>query len=302
MKTVSIIIPTIGRSYFKYAYISALNQNVNDMEIIVCDYGKNDFPEYLIKKFPDKRVKYYKFEDPGRLEGYRKGIELAEGKFIKLLLDDDMLMPNSVKLMLEVFKNYKDVVLVTSQRYIIDENNKIKGLFNKYLKKNFIWDGIKAGNILLFNFSNFIGEPSTVLFKKEDLDEPYGRLFGVDALCNDDVATWLNLLKKGKLAYISFPLSFFRIHSNQAQNKPHYKAKGFIDWIEHILNGYKLGFLNNDENLFIKTLLKISLSIEKNYEKLLENAEEHDKIRLIERINNVMEILKKEGYVESANF
>lgn len=64
-----------------------------------------------------------------------------------------------------------------------------------------IIEGIQLGNLVITNQKNYIGEPTTVLFRKSDLTEPYGMFDQRRYLCNVDVASWLSLLSKGKAVY-----------------------------------------------------------------------------------------------------
>ncbi|MFC7560689.1 hypothetical protein ACFQY3_19720 [Paenibacillus farraposensis] len=70
-------------------------------------------------------------------------------------------------------------------------------------------------NIALTRCLNVIGEPTTVLFKKTDLTERFGVYKGKQYSLLNDLASWLNLLSKGKAVYIPETLSYFRIHPNQ---------------------------------------------------------------------------------------
>ncbi len=292
MPKVSIVIPTIGRKFFKYSYLAAISQTYKDIEIIVCDYGNSDYPQEILADLPDKRVKYYKFEDPGRLEGYRKGIEISNGEYVKLLLDDDMITKNAIEIMVKILDENKNVTLVSSRRYVINENNEKIRIYRSPFSEDTVMKGIFAGNTMLYNTTNFIGEPSTVLFRREELKEPYGRFSGIDALCNDDVASWLNLLTIGDLYFIATPLAYFRIHSGQVQEKPEFKAKAIIDWITHILKSYDKGFLRKDK-MFYKVLYRIANA--KEIEPALENSLFEDKIKLTKLLNDIITILKVEN-------
>ncbi|MFH4338885.1 hypothetical protein WAJ35_26260, partial [Acinetobacter baumannii] len=62
---------------------------------------------------------------------------------------------------------------------------------------------------------NIIGEPTTTLFRKELLTEPFGTLKERQYSCSVDMASWISLLSKGNAIYISEPLSQFRYHAGQ---------------------------------------------------------------------------------------
>ena len=75
---------------------------------------------------------------------------------------------------------------------------------------------------------------------------------------------WLNLLSKGDAIYIAEPLSGFRIHKGQDQQKPSILYQCISAWPQ-ILNGArKMGFLENPYEAIraIKTFSRVSQSWE----------------------------------------
>ena len=297
---VSVVIPTIGRSFFKQAFVSALIQDFPDMEIVVVDFGRNLLAKRFIDRFGDGRVRYFKLKDPGRLEGYRLALSLAKGRYVKLLLDDDIILPGAIKRMVEVMDRERGVSLVTSSRLIINERGEIVGEMRKLANGDGVIDGIYAGDRMLVDFYNYIGEPSTVLFRLEDLDEPFGRFCGKDALCNDDIATWFRLLLKGDLYYVSAPLSCFRDHRSQTQKNKGFLAKGMIDFINHIMDGRKRGYLKNDR-LFYQALFKAVYTVCNNEKCYLEYAEDKDRIKLIHLVKRCFRMLEEAGIDNNIN-
>ena len=82
---------------------------------------------------------------------------------------------------------------------------------------------IQSGQELLadlniFNYSiNKIGEPTTVLIKKEMFDRV--GLFNHELCQLVDLEMWLRIISDCKVGYINKYLSHFRIHQNQQTNK-----------------------------------------------------------------------------------
>ena len=96
-----------------------------------------------------------------------------------------------------------------------------------------------------------IGEPTTVLFRKKDLSEPFGVYKGKQYSLINDLAAWLSLLSKGKAVYISEALSYFRLHPDQNSNKMDQKSGG--EWFDIIIASREDGFLQS--NIVYKTAL-----------------------------------------------
>ncbi len=240
---VSILIPTCNRpNFFMRALQSAFKQTYKNIEIIICDDSENNKTEEIVKKLPASYqtfVKYYKNpHNLGAARNYQKCLALASGQYINYLNDDDLFHPQKIETMMYYFMHYEHISLVTSLRLPIDKYGRNITVNRKSIKKlfekNTIISGQELAKIVLTERINYIGEPTTVLFKRDKLDEPFAVYSGKEALCNHDVASWLNLLEKGRAVYLTKPLSFFRIHESQIQNMPGAREDGKKDWEEHL--------------------------------------------------------------------
>ncbi|HHW01018.1 MAG TPA: glycosyltransferase [Clostridiaceae bacterium] len=257
---VSILIPTYNRpAYFKQALESALNQTYKNIEIIVGDDSTNDETEQLIKEsYLDKydNIKYYHNEkNLGKFDNCIKLYEMARGKYINFLMDDDLFEEVKIEKMMNYFiydKN-EEISLVTSHRTVIDDKGNNKGIFgstDKVFKENLIIDGLELGNSMITNNYNCIGEPTTVLFRKDKLAEPFGMFNGRRYGCIADQVSWLNILCRGKAVYINEVLSCSRIHDEQEKNNPDIKLRESADYLHMILNCRERGFLKEKGQYF----------------------------------------------------
>lgn len=248
---VSILIPTYNRPvFFEKALQSVLNQTFKNLEIVVCDDSSNNDTENLIKVYMEKHseiIKYFRNNGTlGAIKNQQKCYELSTGEFINYLMDDDLFHPYKIEKMMEYFNKYDDVTMVTSHRQKIDKNGNplpSDGAFIKLYPNDMVIDGIQMGDYILKNTINYIGEPTTVLFRKKELDEPFGMFCGIQAQNNVDVATWLNLMAKGKIVYISQTLSYCRFHESQLSRSPESTIKGLKDWYHHVQYAREKGFL-----------------------------------------------------------
>lgn len=279
---VSILIPTYNRpEYLKQALLSAINQSYKNIEIIIGDDSTNNETEILIKEqFINKyeNIKYYhNDENLGQFDNDIKLYNIANGEFINYLMDDDLFELVKIEKMMNYFIQdiNQEFSLITSHRGIIDENGNFKSVFantDKIFNNNIIINGIELGNELISSF-NFIGEPTTVLFRKKKLTEYFGvfncRKYGP----NVDQASWLNLLSNGKAVYINEILSYFRIHEGQQQNDNNIIVKGYIDHAHTLLTCRKKKFLLDDKK-YVKALKKLI----DDFKILLKDNQEYIKI------------------------
>lgn len=237
---VAVLIPTYNRpEYFRQALESVLSQTYTNLEILVSDDGDNDLTETLIQPYllKDKRIQYAHHKNFTGAEnwGYLERHVNPKAEYVAWLMDDDLFFPEKIEQMVRCYLENKGVTLVTSKRMLIDADGHelpdIKATA-PVVDKTSIIEGESAGALALKEMTNYIGEPSTALIKKKHLVE--GRWLGgvlyKTTMPLGDIATWLYALEQGDLIYIREPLSCFRIHANQAQNKGETAVNCLMSW------------------------------------------------------------------------
>ncbi|KQU16215.1 glycosyl transferase family 2 [Bacillus sp. Leaf75] len=248
---VSIVIPSYNRPHtLRLAIDSVLAQTYSNIEIIICDDSTDNRVKEMINPYikSHPRIKYYKNEQNLFLENWHKCFDLASGEYINYLMDDDLFHKDKITKMTYFFKEFEDIKLVTSYRQTINESGEYLSPIHataKLYEETRILDGKLLANIALTRCLNIIGEPTTVLFRKKDLTEKFGVYKGKQYSLINDLAAWLSLLSKGRAVYISEPLSYFRLHSNQNNNKMGLNA--FSEWLDLIIASRQDGFLNTNE-------------------------------------------------------
>lgn len=270
---VSILIPTYNRpEYFKLALESALNQTYKNIEIIICDDSTNDDAKRVIENHVkcDCRIKYfkntYRLGKETGLENAQRCLQLSSGEYINFLMDDDLFNQDKITEMMKYYLEYENISLVTSYRQVIDDNGNYLPPIEatkKLFEKDVIISGRELGNFVISNMINIIGEPTTVLFKKEDLRDEFGKYFGRQYYPLSDVSTWLQLMTKGNVVYIAKALSYIRIHKNQNANSIINVITGTIEWFNLIKDSYyKTNYIGN--LYYLNNCLKTWLEKSKN--------------------------------------
>lgn len=276
---VSVLIPTYNRPYYlEQALQSVINQTYKNIEIIIGDDStNNDTEEIINKKYINVylNIKYFhNVKNLGQFNNDLKLMEMANGEYINFLMDDDLFEATKIEKMMRYFINdsSNEISLITSHREIIDSKGEVKGIFantDSLFTKDEILDGYQCGNFALINNFNYIGEPTTVLFRKSKLNELFGMFNGKKYGCNVDMATWLNLLNNGKLVFINEVLSYFRRFEGQQSCTDKMKILGAIDYSNEIIDGREKGFLNDDREFYksIENCLKYCCMVEKEVSK-----------------------------------
>ncbi|XXM72458.1 glycosyltransferase family 2 protein [Lysinibacillus sphaericus] len=248
---VSILIPAYNRpATLKTAVESALKQTYPNIEVIICDDSSDTRVQEMVSSCfrSVENLRYYKNEKNLFLENWHKLFVLASGEYVNYLMDDDILRENKIEKMMYFFQEFQDMKLVTSYRQTIDENGEWRAPLyatERLFQETRVMSGKVFADMALSRCLNIIGEPTTVLFKKEDMKEKFGFFAGKQYSLLNDMATWLNLLSEGRAAYIPEPLSFFRIHAGQNNNV--LGPSAFSEWLDLLIASREKGFLSTDE-------------------------------------------------------
>jgi glycosyltransferase involved in cell wall biosynthesis len=219
MIKVSVCIPSYNsEKYIKQAIQSVFLQNYKDYEIVIVDDGSCDSTQQIIENYAnnDKRITFHKNEvNLGIVGNFNKCLEFCRGEFVKFLLADDVfLSPDCLGRFVDLLESHPDVSLVSSGRKLIDSNSRGIGEAVCY-EEGLYSPGSEIIKDCLLYLKNRIGEPTSVLFRKELLsrgfDENYEQLL--------DLEMWFYLLEKGDFFYIKDCLVGFRVHPEQATQK-----------------------------------------------------------------------------------
>ena len=94
---VSIIIPCYNNEAFvKQAIESALQQTYTNVEIIVIDDGSTDGSLEIIRSF-ENHIQWETGSNQGAPKARNRGLELAQGEYIRFLDADDILFRNCLE-------------------------------------------------------------------------------------------------------------------------------------------------------------------------------------------------------------
>jgi glycosyltransferase involved in cell wall biosynthesis len=91
---VTVVIPTYNRAhYLSDAIHSALNQTLDDLEVVVVDDGSTDATAELMSAIGDRRVRYLRQPHRGISAAMNAGMRLARGEYVARLDSDDLWLP-----------------------------------------------------------------------------------------------------------------------------------------------------------------------------------------------------------------
>jgi glycosyltransferase involved in cell wall biosynthesis len=221
---VSILIPAYNERYFAEAFASARAQSYASLEIVVCDDSPGRSIEDAVVAARDARVRYLRNGRRLGFEGnFTECLRQARGELVKFLNDDDRLRPDCVGRLAEAFQAHARLRLATSRRQVIGEDGTARADLPATSPVSYascVIEGFELGDLALVNGLNLIGEPSTVMFRRDDVQPEAGGVFtwgGKSYHCLADLSLWLRLLAGGGAYYCASPLSEYRVHPGQEQ-------------------------------------------------------------------------------------
>jgi len=225
-RLVSILIPAYKATYFEEALTSAMRQNHDEVEIIVCDDCPDDAIGEIVRRLaPLSRWPVHYWRNPqslGEIANVTQCLHKAQGEYIKFLFDDDLIVPDCARIMVDVFETTPGLSIVSSRRRRIDEAGRWMSDIQATLlpfNRDVVLDGREVVAFQGLYTLNFIGEPSSVMCRRADLmalvPEGLYNVNGHEIHWVGDLAIYVKLLQHGHVAILERTLSYFRVSETQ---------------------------------------------------------------------------------------
>lgn len=120
---ISVVLPSFNHAaYVERALRSALEQDVDDLELVVVDDGSTDGSREVIRDVladaRGRRTTYHEQENSGSHAAIARGLELASGPIVALLNSDDEYAPGRLRRALEHVPPSGDFLLFTGLQLV----------------------------------------------------------------------------------------------------------------------------------------------------------------------------------------
>jgi glycosyltransferase involved in cell wall biosynthesis len=240
---VSICIPTYnGEEYLHECLDSAVAQDYPETEIIIVDDRSTDNTVSIAKEYSARFKKISVYENDrnlGLVGNWNRCMELAKGEWIKFLFQDDFIEKNCLSRLLQFSENEQFIV---SNRDFIFDDDVPTDVRNTYQNNLHTLDKIlrvkEPGNISAEQISrivarlvntNFIGEPTVVMFRRNLLDRI--GVFSSDLVQICDLEYWLRIALNYGLYYVPENLAHFRVHNKSMSSQNRISGRYYVDKI-----------------------------------------------------------------------
>jgi len=216
---VSVCIPTFNRAALLRECIgSVLAQTLRDFELIVADNASDDETEAVVNSFGDGRIRYFPNErNVGMRANWQRCLALARGEYVTILPDDDLMLPENLRLKAALLAANPAVGMVHSKFHAIDHAGQTIKLDSNYMHGlDRASDAIECRTQLLTANANTINA-ATVMFRKEC----YRRLGGFSDRLDFafDWEYWMRIAVYYDVAFIARPLTSWRVHHEACSSR-----------------------------------------------------------------------------------
>jgi glycosyltransferase involved in cell wall biosynthesis len=233
---VSIIINCYnGEKYLHKAIKSVLNQKYKHWEIIFFDNNSIDRSSFLLKKYKDKRIKYFKTKKTYPLYKARNlAIKKSKGELISFLDIDDWWLKNKLNKQIKFFLKNKAVDVLYSNTYLYNEKKKTKKIFIK--------NKLNYGQLTQKLVDKFEMPIVSVVLKKSIFNQiKFDNRYTI--IGDFDFFVRLSLIKN--IAAIQEPLAYYRIHdSNLTTKKINLNIKELENWVSEKVRNKNFKMIN----------------------------------------------------------
>jgi glycosyltransferase involved in cell wall biosynthesis len=212
---VSVCVPSYrGATHIAAAIESVLAQTFPDFELLIVDDDSPDATAAVVARYLDPRIRFFRNERNLGAEGnWNRCLELARGRYFKLLPQDDLLAPSCLARQVAVLDadQSHQLALVFCARTIIDGHARAFMTRGYPSRRGGSISGRSLIRSCLRRGTNLIGEPASVLFRT-GLARRVGR-FDASIGYIVDLDYWFRLLLRGDAYYLPESLASFRVSS-----------------------------------------------------------------------------------------
>lgn len=228
---VSICIATYnGGKFIREALESIKSQSYKNIEVVVTDDCSSDDTLDICGEYDFVTI-YRNETRQGLVGNWNAAVAKASGKYIKLMGQDDVLAPDSVRIQVEALKSNPGASISIGTCDVISENSEHL-MTRKLSNKDFVMDGVKFARKSLWN-RNIYCEPANAMYTAEAAQK--AGIYDKQYIYVPDWEYAIKLSLQGKVCYSASPIFYFRISSG-SETSTLYRKKNH----EMLVDSYKM--------------------------------------------------------------
>jgi glycosyltransferase involved in cell wall biosynthesis len=214
MPKVSIILTCYNHlAYLPAALEGVLGQTFRDFEIIAIDDGSTDGTREWLSACTEPMTLIFNDKNLGTYGSLNVALSRATGDYVAILNDDDLWAPLKLERQLALFDAHPEAGLVHTDGKFIDG----AGAVVEGSPLGFEFPRTETGDVLLsLVYANKI-IASAVLVRRQCFIELGG--FNEKYFGSGDWEMWMRVAEKYEIGFVSEPLTFYRVHGENASHK-----------------------------------------------------------------------------------
>lgn len=290
---VSVIVPNYNHSqYLEERLLSIFDQKYQNFEIIILDDSSTDNSVDIINKYKgDPHISHIginKENGGSPFKQWNKGFQVAKGDLIWIAESDDSCSPYFLERMVPLHCDH-NAVLSFCRSLKVDEQGRLYMSVNNEITSDCIWDGSVFIERFLSRYCTVVNASSAIFSKKAISSMPKDYLnYSIG-----DWLFWIELARKGKVAFCSESLNFFRQHHSNTSSIGFmkgtnlYERKSIYDYLlsEHLIS--KTTYVRNTKDTISLILMTEALP-EKIKQTLLSHWGYDNRYKIKEFISKVL--------------
>ncbi len=220
---VSAIIPVYnGDSYVSEAIDSVLHQTYSPLELIVVDDGSTDRTREVLKPYVrNGDLEYFHQEHEGQPAAQNRGADASNGSYLAFLDADDLWENEKIERQMERIFEQKDVRVVFSNGWIVNEENRRVGRTANHPPEN------REELIRHLFYGKLLHLNPTLLSERDAFDEVGGFDESLDA--REDHLFLMQMINRYSYEFIEKPLYRRRLHDQSKTETMMNTPGAFID-------------------------------------------------------------------------
>jgi len=216
--------------YVERAIRSILEQTFSDFEFLIINDGSKDASQAVINSIQDERIIFINHvQNRGLVETLNEGLQLARGKYIARMDNDDIAYPERFAKQVHLMELHPEVGLSGTAYFAFGDR---KMVVNVPTTDADIRDFMRLNSPM--------GHP-TVMMRKSVI-EAYGLFYRQDATPAEDYRMWYDFSKVTQIQNLPEVLLEYRVHPQQMSSSMNLAQQAKADEVR-ILQLFEKGFL-----------------------------------------------------------
>jgi glycosyltransferase involved in cell wall biosynthesis len=193
--------------YVADALRSALDQTIENLEVIVVDDGSTDATVEIVRSIPDARIRLFERSHQGAVSAANAALMHAGGEYLAFLDGDDVWHREKLARHVQFLDEDPALDATFSWFALIDESGRRTGVLSRR------WKGTLSFEQLLRD--NVVGNGSSMVARRSALVQAGGFDESFDACHDLDIWLRVALQRPGNLACVPGFLTYYRQRSDQ---------------------------------------------------------------------------------------